>query len=444
MDGLSLLGLVAEQRLGEKEKEDSGQDRGEHEHSKGLEQTLVANSSCVKIERQENGKDSSTNASIKAGKCDYSVGINSITLRGLTNYKRFTNLHVEKSSQSTATHLNVYDFGYFQYKVMENQLCRYSKYTGWHLQRNTGTMKINLSFRANQIQGPMVVRALLVRTNEAYRHFGVDRICDNHKKGAPEESSQHVLQAAPGLEGKWQYGTGGPRPSLCFTIGKSHLETGYSKEMIGLKCICNDSCYTCDDKTFKQTESSRDLLLVLTLESVDNGVTLARRSFGIWPKAVVCSKDLNKPERRKPKGGAAVLNKMQEMLEKQRSRIRGPLEPGIATQGCTQGQPQDGPGLGKGIQKAPIGDGLGLSISTVHMTPKTPVIPGRLSGWGEVGKQTFSLLLPVESTNSTPTTMELMDTTIRQAIKNARTLGLSNEEFIHRIRERLEKGSTEN
>jgi len=455
MDGLSLLGLVAEQRLGERKDWDcSGLEGKHHEYSRGgTQHTLVVKPEDVKVELQENGETDTTtdrdsefesSTSIVAGKYDHSLSNNSVALRGLTKHLKLTNQHFERSSQSIATHLNVYDFGQFQYKVMENQLCKYSKYTGWHLQRSTGMMKIKLSFRSILAQGPMLVRALLVRKDETYRHFGVDRICENHMKEVELESRHHVLQAAPGLEGMWQFGSGGPRHSLCFFVGIPHPETGNLEETIGLKCICNDSCSTCDDRTFKQTESSRDLLLVLTLESVEFGIILARRSFGVWPKAVVRPKDLNKPERRKPKGGAAKLNKMREALEIQRPEVRNLSESGAAPQLHSQVHPESHQIQKKEIQRVTLANGLGLSNNVFKIAPKIPVISGKLSGCGVTGKQTFNILLPVESKNGIPTTVELMDTTIGLAIKNARTLGLSNEEFLKRIEERLKEGSAVN
>ena len=206
-------------------------------------------------------------------------------------------------------------------------------------------------------------------------------------------------------------------------IGSPHPETGDLEETIGLKCICNDSCSTCDDQTFKQTESSRDLLLVLTLESLEYGIILARRNFGVWPKAVVRPKDLNKLERRKPKGGAAKLNKMREALELERQGIAAAAQAPV---------PVAAP-LPK--MKVPFGNGQVFKIA-----PKFPVLTSRVPSASISGRQTFNILLPVESKNGIPTTQELMDTTIGLAIKNARTLGITKQEFIKRMEERWIEG----
>jgi len=418
MDGLSLLGLVAEQRLGEG----------------GATSACMVKAEDVKVElREEPG-----GLAVRSDLGEFESSTSSIAVKGegeegeenreLLEALRSSNQHFEKSSMAVATHLNIFDFGPFTLKVIENQLCKFSKYTGWHLQRSTGMMKMRVACRGLRTRGPVVVRAVLVRKNETYRHFGVDRVCDHHRKEVSWETREHVLQAAPGMEGLWQFGDRGPRRSLVFLVGAPHPETGDLEATIGVKSVCNDSCSTCEDATFKQTESSRDLLLVLTLESLEFGVVLARRSFGVWPKAVVRPKDLNKPERRKPKGGAAKLNKLREAKELERCLER-------------QGGVGARPALAlprKELPKVPLGNGQVFKIA-----PKLPPGAGRLAA-GRLatpgGRQTFNILLPVESRGGIPTTMELMDTTIGLAIKNARTLGISNQDFLKRIEAKLREG----
>ena len=78
------------------------------------------------------------------------------------------------------------------------------------------------------------------------------------------------------------------------------------------------------------------------------------------------------------------------------------------------------------------------SSSVFKIAPKMPVMTSsRLPPSSNSSKQTFNILLPVESRHGIPTTQELMDTTIGLAIKNARTLGITNEQFIARIQDRL-------
>ena len=302
MDGLSLLGLVCESKL--QEKVEPSED-------------VIDNLPMVKVEHmiyddiaeeEENIKEDLTLVKKEVLETDEDVVLIQSSERISESF--------EKSSQAVSTHLNIKDFGNFRYKIFENQLCKYSKYTGWHLQRSSGMMKIKLDFEKLKFgKDSLIVRALLVRKDETYRHYGVDRICENHRNEVGIGSRDHVLHPAGWLDGTWYFDKNGQRNSLCFKLGQPDI-SGHLESTIGLKIMCNDSCSTCDDPTFKPTESSRDLLLLLTLETTEFGIILSRRSIIIWPKAVVRPKDLNKPERRKPKGGAAKLNKKKEMILK--------------------------------------------------------------------------------------------------------------------------------
>eukprot|EP00090_Calanus_glacialis_P041801 TRINITY_DN74336_c0_g1_i1.p1 TRINITY_DN74336_c0_g1~~TRINITY_DN74336_c0_g1_i1.p1 ORF type:complete len:445 (+),score=118.88 TRINITY_DN74336_c0_g1_i1:48-1382(+) len=431
MDGLSLLGLVCEKEKQLLTEEEGKHHSSEHQYSKtehhigniidvDLDQKIVEE---IKV-KEEGGiikldvdvvsreYDSCRNISIKEDISEDADDSDDIQVMTCSDPKSTA---YEKSSHAVATHLNITDFGQFIYKIQENQLCKYSKYTGWHLQRATGMMKIKLTFRNIKLKGPLMVRAVLVRKDVTYRHFGVDRICENHRKEVSLDTKLHVLQAAPGLEGMWYFGETGPRKSVCFNIGPPDIN-GFVEETIGLKCICNDSCSTCDDQSFKQTESSRDLLLLLTLESKDFGMILARRSIIIWPKAVVRPKDLNKPERRKPKGGAAKLNKIREMLEKPKT--------------CDQ-QPRNGSLEMNTTMNKKIGN-TQCSKEIVRLAPKLNFFaPSRTINPSAEHK--FNILLQVDSKNGLPTTAEILESTIGYAIKNARTLGLSKSEFLEKI-----------
>ena len=303
MDGLSLLGLVCESKL--QEKVEPSEDVIDNLPMVKVEHTIYDD---IAEEEEENIKEDLTLVKKEVLETDEDVVLIQSSERISESF--------EKSSQAVSTHLNIKDFGNFRYKIFENQLCKYSKYTGWHLQRSSGMMKIKLDFEKLKFgQDSLIVRALLVRKDETYRHYGVDRICENHRNEVGIGSRDHVLHPAGALDGEWYFDKNGQRNSLCFKLGKPDI-SGHLQSTIGLKIMCNDSCSTCDDPTFKPTESSRDLLLLLTLETTEFGIILSRRSIIIWPKAVVRPKDLNKPERRKPKGGAAKLNKKEEKILK--------------------------------------------------------------------------------------------------------------------------------
>jgi len=440
MDGLSLLGLVCEKEKQLLKQEEVIHPSYEHQYSRtnnpaeditdnrldcdldidhnSVTEYEVKEEKVIKLDLDVVSKEPIGNISVKQDISEDADDSDGIQVMTSSDPKSTT---YEKSSQAVATHLNINDFGQFIYKIQENQLCKYSRYTGWHLQRATGMMKIKLTFRNIKLKGPLMVRAVLVRKDVTYRHFGVDRICENHRKEVSLDTKLHVLQAAPGLEGMWYFGETGPRKSLCFDIGAPDIY-GSVEETIGLKCICNDSCSTCDDQSFKQTESSRDLLLVLTLESKDFGMILARRSIVIWPKAVVRPKDLNKPERRKPKGGAAKLNKMKEMMEK----------PSHCDQQGNGGSFE----VNTAIKKVANRD-------TLRLLPKLNFIgQSRTRTLNPSAEHKFNILLQVDSKNGIPTTAEIMESTIGYAIKNAKTLGLTKSEFLEKIESKFDETET--
>ena len=210
----------------------------------------------------------------------------------------------ETSTQAVAVHLNLEDFGEFKYKVQSTRFCQYSPYTGWHLKRNE-VMNIKI-INSLKLSDPVIVRAILIRQNPVYRMYTVDQVCEKHREKMCSSADRvHVLQAAPGSP-DWYYDDEGPRKSLCFEIGIPN--SGFLATTIGLKCVCNDTCVTTMDPSFTATEASRDLMLVLTLESKTFRMVVARRSLMVWPKAAICDRDMRKLQRRKAKGGAAVAD----------------------------------------------------------------------------------------------------------------------------------------
>ena len=317
---------------------------------------------------------------------------------------------LEKSSKAVSRHLSVENTGNFTYKIFENQFCKYSTFTGWHLQRSCGMMKINVKFqKLNMLYGSLIVRAVLVRKEDTYRHFGVDVICENHKRDIGVESTDHVLHPASGMETSSYFDSNGERSSLCFMVGMAKPD-GSLEATIGLKSMCNDSCSTCSDPTFKQTESSRDLLMVLTLESPDRNVILARRSIVIWPKAIVRPKDLNKPERRRPKGGAAKLLKKKEWIDKMKTANAViPSQAQASTSSTSR-------------------------IVSQVTTPPAP-LPISVGAVGDTSEKKFNLIMKIQTKNSIPTKQDILTSSINFVIKNAKSSGYSKQDFMRLITE---------
>lgn len=112
---------------------------------------------------------------------------------------------------------------------------------------------------------------------------------------------------------------------------------------------------------------------------------LARRSITIWPKAVVRPKDLNKPERRKPKGGAAKLNKKKEMIEK--------------------------------------------------MKESKPSHPNQLLVKKDSNSEQkkVNLIVPIETNNSSVTKLDIVNSSLDFTVRNARALGISRASLVQMV-----------
>ena len=375
MDGLSLLGLVCESKL--QEKVEPSEDVIDNLPMVKVEHMIYDD---IAEEEEENIKEDLTLVKKEVLETDEDVVLIQSSERISESF--------EKSSQAVSTHLNIKDFGNLRYKIFENQMCKYSKYTGWHLQRSSGMMKIKLDFEKLKFgKDSLIVRALLVRKDETYRHYGVDRICENHRNEVGIGSRDHVLHPAGWLDGTWYFDKNGQRNSLCFKLGQPDI-SGHLESTIGLKIMCNDSCSTCDDPTFKPTESSRDLLLLLTLETTELGRILSRRSILIWPKAVVRPKDLNKPERRKPKGGAAKLNKKKEMILKMN-------------------------------ENKSVSPGQSVLVKKDSSSEQKKV----------------NLIVPIETSSSNVTKMDIVNSSLDFTVRNARSLGISKADLLLMVEE---------
>ena len=171
---------------------------------------------------------------------------------------------------SSALDLETTDLGDLEYKIKESEFCRFSKFTGWHLQSSCGVMKIDLKSEMLDGSDPLIIRATLVRRDETFRSFAINKICKKHNIKGDVTSEDNVLHSVPGAESFCYFDNTGYHNSICFNITKENLRKNecdnLSEFTIRLRSICNDTCNTSTDPYFKQTEKSRDLLLVLTLE----------------------------------------------------------------------------------------------------------------------------------------------------------------------------------
>ena len=416
MDGLSLLGLVCEQELQEEDtfidvkrlKQEQSVNKLRVKDEFRIVTPMEETEYCDKVPEDELTEVLGVDPTIKDEPCEEDVIYIEEPEENEEKFFERSLRTLEKSSRAVSRHLSLENTGNFTYKIFENQFCKYSTFTGWHLQRSCGMMKINVKFqKLNMLYGSLIVRAVLVRKEDTYRHFGVDVICDNHKKDVGVESTDHVLHPASGMETSSFFDSNGERSSLCFMVGMAKPD-GSLEATIGLKSMCNDSCSTCSDPTFKQTESSRDLLMVLTLESPDRSVILARRSIVIWPKAIVRPKDLNKPERRRPKGGAAKLLKKKEWIDKMKT----------ANAAVPPSQQASAPSTSRVISQ--------------YTTPQQAPVPISI---GDSSEKKFNLIMKIQTKNSIPTKQDILSSSVNFVIKNAKSSGYSKQDFMRLVSE---------
>ena len=210
-----------------------------------------------------------------------------------------TNQHTNPTSKSQ------HDFGPFKYSIEQTKLCKFSKFTGWHIQSKIGEMRIRIHSEESQSEDNLIVRTRLKRKNPAFKQYDIT-VCKKHIKHVHGNGDDNVLQPGHGRQNDCYTEQIEDNKSLCFKLGSKNEK---SYETIALKFICNASCTTNNCETFVPSEATRDMVLILTLESLNTKQTLARREIRVWPKANVNLRDLVKTERRKAKGGAAQAYK---------------------------------------------------------------------------------------------------------------------------------------
>lgn len=212
----------------------------------------------------------------------------------------------ELSTYASRIHLNTFDFGTLNYNIVENDMCRLSSHTGLHVQRKTGHLTFRFNGDMAGLEKDLLIRAMLIRKNPTFSHFPINQICSKHEQETHSVLRKHVLQASLSTSNCW-YEQTAERMSVCFWLGHEESNNG-TNHTVQLKFLCNSSCHTTNTKDFNHPESSRDLYLILTLESIKDKTIIARRKIEVWPKAVVRDGELFKTERRKKKGGAAPKN----------------------------------------------------------------------------------------------------------------------------------------
>ena len=156
------------------------------------------------------------------------------------------------------------EFGNIDLSVEETKLCMSSISTGYHVERKNGVFRGHVSFRGPLSSGDTTwLRCTLIRQDPAYRHFVVDTVCPKHRSQLSPQMVPHVIRAVtqPNVTHKYEIGY---RPSVLFS-GESSGD-GWNTNM-ALWFVCSDTCWTTRDTRYHGKEASRDLFLMLTVES---------------------------------------------------------------------------------------------------------------------------------------------------------------------------------
>ena len=232
----------------------------------------------------------------------------------------------EDNSSATSLDPNTFEFGNLSYHVLETKYVRKSTATGFHIQRLNGNMNIMLTAPLSNFEpcsniGPLYIRAMLVRKHEEYKHDVINTVCTNHTYQTDPQLIEHVMQSYGEKKDYW-YDNQGTRKSICFWIAPHENEM--CSKNINLKFICSSTCQITKDLD-ACPERSREMYILLTLESASSNEIIARRKIDIWVKAAICLRDLNKLTRMESKGSAAQFlmktQKQKKIALKQKCRF---------------------------------------------------------------------------------------------------------------------------
>ena len=193
-------------------------------------------------------------------------------------------------------------------------VCQYSENNKrFHLlSGNRGLLTIQANFKSipdDILIQEFITHVVLMRRHPLHQKYPINKVCSIHRSNG---NNDNVIQPAPGTKGEdFFYTKEGLHKSIIFRTQRPDKDGNISLQM-KLISMCNDSCNFHTENYQKLIdisgkEKSRDTSLIITLEARKHEelVPIARNSINMWIKASICPRDLEKKERRLPKGGAA-------------------------------------------------------------------------------------------------------------------------------------------
>ena len=223
--------------------------------------------------------------------------------------ERIKNFIINSNTPSTNAELSIENLGDIKIRISnipdhnKGWLACYSEENKlFHIRSGLNShFKINLKYENinTNTQGPFFIRSLLVKKNNAYRQYPVDQLCDKHKTIYNYKTNRNPVQATLTTpSSRYLYTETTPRSSIIHWCQAPNRE-GTIETSISLMFPCNDTCTNSTySSRFKNTEASRDLILIQTLEHVHGNKieVLARHHLDVWIKATLCARDLFKPD----------------------------------------------------------------------------------------------------------------------------------------------------
>ena len=191
-----------------------------------------------------------------------------------------------------------------------NKNCVLSNCGFWQVKTGDGILGVSSVFRDVEIgHKSYFLRALLARTHDEYRHVGITSPCASHFNTLVNNRF-HVLQIHDHFKGTHYFRDHLHRPSILIPINSPKNGT-INTDYIPFRVVCHSSCSTSVDRSFKNTDKSHIISLMLTLE-VQSSINqcgldvIGRRSVKIWSKKVINPRDLSRAIRLEAKGGQAL------------------------------------------------------------------------------------------------------------------------------------------
>ena len=219
--------------------------------------------------------------------------------------------------------VNTAEWGNMNASIQENRHCKLSLYTGYHIRRKTGIMRIEVTTSNANGLGTLSLRCQLERRNRDLDRHPIQEICPKHQMDSQRNRMAHVLQAAVSETEPHKYETTEGRSSIVYIMRTEDDGTAWARP--SLRVLCNDTCLKTQMTNFVPREDNREIWLVLKIETTEPQMVIARKNIPIWVKSQIVKADLQRQERKKHRP-----SKYEAYIPQSMRRLRREVDPRIA------------------------------------------------------------------------------------------------------------------